>query len=243
MKKQYKPMGLSHTINSSQVAKIWGINMIHWARSRRFDAHLAPLEYYEYCCHQASVDGLWLEFGVCTGATIGHLSRNMVSLKKSKTMYGFDSFQGLPEDWHADRARSFKKGETFGTTPGVVPSVENCEMVVGLFEDTLPRFVKKNKKPISLIHIDCDLYSSTKTIFTHLEEFFVPGTIIMFDELINFKTFAEHEYRALKEFIRKTGFSFEFIAHTTGEQAALRLLPPGFELYNKFTPDNTTNTK
>ncbi len=39
-------------------------------------------------------DGLWLEFGVHAGGTI-----NRIAKYTTKTIYGFDSFEGLPQDW------------------------------------------------------------------------------------------------------------------------------------------------
>jgi hypothetical protein len=42
-----------------------------------------------------TVDGFFLEFGVCTGTSINFLG----ALNPKKTIYGFDSFEGIPEDW------------------------------------------------------------------------------------------------------------------------------------------------
>ena len=40
-------------------------------------------------------DGLYLEFGVRSGSTITHIARQI----PDNTVYGFDSFEGLPENW------------------------------------------------------------------------------------------------------------------------------------------------
>lgn len=42
-------------------------------------------------------DGFYLEFGVCTGGSINFIS----TLNSEKDIYGFDSFEGLPEYWNA----------------------------------------------------------------------------------------------------------------------------------------------
>ena len=55
------------------------------------------------------------------------------------------------------------------------------------------------------MHIDCDLYSSTKTIFDNFEEFILEGTVILFDEIIGYDYFRQHEYKAFVEFLQKTG--------------------------------------
>ena len=62
----------------------------------------------------------------------------------------------------------------------VVPN--NVILFKGYFDKTLPKFLKQNSENVSFIHVDCDIYSSTKTIFQYLAEYIVPGTIIVFDE-------------------------------------------------------------
>ena len=99
------------------------------------------------------IEGLILEFGVYSGNTINHIA----SMTPQK-VFGFDSFEGLPEDWRAD----FPKGRFAAALPAVR---DNVELVVGWFDATLPGFLARETNPISLLHVDCDLYSSTKTIF------------------------------------------------------------------------------
>jgi hypothetical protein len=64
-----------------------------------------------------------------------------------------------------------------------------------------------------LMRVDCDIYSSTKTIFTELRELIRPGTWILFDELIGYRGWQEHEYKAFQEFLANTDFNVEWIAH------------------------------
>jgi hypothetical protein len=120
-------------------------------------------------------NGLVLEFGVFSGRTINHLAA-----LESGPIIGFDSFEGLPEDWRADVPKS-----TFQRAGP--PDVEaNVEIVVGRFEETLPAFVAANPAPVAFLHIDCDLYSSTRTIFRFLKERIGPGAVIVFDEYFNY---------------------------------------------------------
>ena len=69
---------------------------------------------------------------------------------------------------------------------GNVPNIPNVLFYKGLFKDTIPMFKqeKLNDKDIriGLIHIDCDLYSSTCDILDELIDYIVPGVIIVFDE-------------------------------------------------------------
>jgi len=64
---------------------------------------------------------------------------------------------------------------------------------------------------IGLLHVDCDLYSSTKTVFHHFKNNIREGTVIVFDELLNFDGYERHEIRALYELVRDHGFTFDII--------------------------------
>ena len=56
-------------------------------------------------------------------------------------VYGFDSFEGLPEKWR----NGFEKG-TFNRN-GNLPKVNNnVELIKGWFDDTLPNFIKNQNK-------------------------------------------------------------------------------------------------
>ncbi len=106
-------------------------------------------------------DGLHLEFGVYKGDLIN----NFAELLPDVIWYGFDSFEGLPETWTLGaKAGAFSIG-------GKLPSVRaNVRLTKGFFEQTLPAFVAQHRDAkIALLHIDCDLYSATKTIFSNVE--------------------------------------------------------------------------
>jgi predicted O-methyltransferase YrrM len=154
--------------------------------------------------------GLILEFGVASGATIN----NIAAHAEGRTVYGFDSFEGLPEDWRPGiSAGAFKQDHI----PDVLP---NVILVKGLFSDTLPDFVKEHTEPVAFVHIDCDLYSSTKCIFDHLKDRMQNGTIIAFDEIRNYNGFEQREYKAFNEFLDETGYNWICIGQHGGEQAA-----------------------
>src|SRR3990167_2338597 len=59
--------------------------------------------------------------------------------------------------------------------------------------------------PIAFIHIDCDLYEATKTVFDILGNNLVPGSVIVFDEYYNYPGYERHEYKAFQEFLQRTG--------------------------------------
>jgi predicted O-methyltransferase YrrM len=162
------------------------------------------------------IDGLILEFGVFAGRTINHIA----GLLPGKKVYGFDSFQGLPETWRPGFAKgAFARSE--------LPSVrENVELVVGWFDRTLPTFcdLHPNQKA-ALLHVDCDLYSSAQTILHNMVSYIAPGTIIVFDEYFNYPGWSDHEYRAFKEFVRANRMQYKYIGLVPHwQQVAVRIL-------------------
>ena len=152
-------------------------------------------------------EGLMLEFGVHTGETITRIAN-----RTKRKIYGFDSFGGLPEDW--------RPGYGKGTFACDIPEVpDNVELVVGLFNDTLPKFVEDHKEEkVAFVHVDCDLYSSTKCVFDNLKHMFQDGTVICFDELINYYGYEEHEWKAWHEFLNETKYKWEVLGRYGGEQ-------------------------
>lgn len=146
-----------------------------------------------------------LEFGVYNGTTI-----NMIS-KKCNKVYGFDSFESLPEDWIG----VCKKNRFIINQIPIVD--DNVSLIKGWFNETLDVFLSKNNVDIDLIHIDCDLYSSTIYIFETLIKHnkIKKGLIIVFDELINYNRFFEGEIKALYEINQKYNINFDYL-HTHG---------------------------
>ncbi len=156
----------------------------------------------DYSIKNVSIDGLWMEFGVYKGKSI----RNIAGQTKDE-IFGFDSFEGLPKDW----ILSYKNVDFSleGCMPEDLPS--NVKLVKGLFSETIPAFLEEHDEPVAFLHIDCDLYLSTKTVLTNLQSRIKSGTIILFDEFFNFPQWQQHEYRAFMEFIDETKFSYDFI--------------------------------
>ena len=98
---------------------------------------------------------------------------------RRRDVYGFDSFEGLPENWR----NGFPAG-AFNVDG--LPDVPGAELVVGWFDDTLPGFLDEHEGPVAFLHVDCDLYSSTKTVLDLVGPRLVPGSIVAFDEYFNF---------------------------------------------------------
>lgn len=167
-----------------------------------------------FALKEVKFDGLYLEFGVYKAKTINFVA----DILPSVTLYGFDSFEGLPENWRHD----FTKG-AFALER--LPAVRNnVRLVKGWFNETLPEFVKEHTQPCAFVHVDCDLYSSTKTVFEALNRQLVKGTVLVFDEFFNYPGWRNGEYKALMELCEKHGFEIQYLGYCDrDEQVAIRL--------------------
>lgn len=123
-----------------------------------------------------------------------------------REVYGFDSFEGLPEDWRTD----FGKGHFATPLPKVRP---NVRLIKGWFNETLPTFVAQHRQAIGFLHVDCDLYSSTAAIFNALGPQIKSGTIILFDEYFNYPGWQQGEHKALIEFTNAHCMPFQYLAY------------------------------
>ena len=91
--------------------------------------------------------------------------------------------------------------------------------MVGWFDRTLPTFLDRfPDKPVAFLHVDCDLYSSTQTIFAQLKSRIVPGTVIVFDEYFNYPGWEGHEYQAFAEFIQHTRLHYKYLGLVPNHQ-------------------------
>jgi hypothetical protein len=162
---------------------------------------------------ESSENGLVAEFGVATGKSVNLIASLFAD---DQTVFGFDTFEGLPKDWKGHLA---PKGEFRQKT---LPKLnKNVELVVGLFEETLPSFVKKIHEDVRFIHIDCDLYSSTKTILDNLNPKITVGSVILFDEYFNYPAWKKHEFLAWQEFCKKNKVNYEYLAFTASGSSVL----------------------
>ncbi len=154
------------------------------------------LKLYEFVANHLNIENeqiTYLEFGVASGASYKWwLNKNK---NANSLFYGFDTFEGLPEDWGG----FYVKGDMSHSTPEV--NDVRASFVKGLFQDTLCTFIKEHSDLLSknhrkIIHMDADLYSSTIFSLSQLFPYLNKGDIIMFDEF----NVAMHEFKAYLEF-------------------------------------------
>lgn len=160
-------------------------------------------ELLRFALSEAPAEGLLLEFGVADGASLTHLAG-----ATPRPLHGFDSFEGLPEHWSG----TFERKGKFGRGGRLPPVPATVSLHRGWFDETLPRFLAAHPgTPAAFVHVDCDIYSSTQTIFRELAPRLVPGTVIVFDEYFNYPNWQRHEWRAFQEFVRDSGFAYAYL--------------------------------
>ena len=83
-----------------------------------------------------------------------------------------------------------------------------------------------NKK-VSFVHIDCDLYSSTKHVLNTLLPFMDDTCIVVFYQLVNYPGFEDGELKALNEFVfeNQDTIKYEWIGmNCDGQTVAMRFV-------------------
>ena len=142
----------------------------------------------------------YIEFGVYSGTSINFFSKKL----ENKKIYGFDSFEGLKEDWVGT---SVQKG-TFNLNKKIPKLENNVVPVAGWIQDTLPIFIKEKNPKINFVHMDVDTYESSKFILESIKPHLVKGSTILFDELYNFEGWDVGEYKALREVFNDDEYKF-----------------------------------
>ena len=146
-----------------------------------------------------------VECGCWKGHSSYIISKLIQESKKKISFHIFDSFEGLPESWHNEPKGSY-------STKGEIPSVpENVILHDGWFEETLPRFIENHPEPVRFLNIDCDIYSSTKTVLDLLAKQIISGTVIVFDEYIVNENWREDEFKAFQESVLTYGWKYEYL--------------------------------
>lgn len=146
----------------------------------------------------------YLEFGVAGGTSFAWWVK--ANQHPNSLFFGFDTFEGLPEDWHFFKKGAFSFDIPFMDDP-------RGAFVKGLFQDTLYKFLDTHGKNIAdpavtrVFHMDADLYSSTLFALTMLAPYLRNGDIIFFDEF----NIPNHEFAAWNDFIRSYYIKYEVI--------------------------------
>jgi len=159
---------------------------------------------YEFLFNYEKLDDeiIYLEFGVLGGHSFKWWTGK--NINSNSRFYGFDTFEGLPEDWNL-----YKKGDM--TTEGKIPQIDGNrhQFYRGLFQDTLMQFLKQvNLNKRLVINMDADLYSSTYFVLNCIAPFLKKGDVIIFDEF----GVPTHEFKAFSEFFASYYLKYKVLA-------------------------------
>jgi len=160
----------------------------------------------------------YLEFGVAGGTSFAWWVK--ANRHPGSRFFGFDTFEGLPEDWHF-----FKKGAFSFDIPFLED--ERGTFIKGLFQDTLYNFLDNYRRSLDtpdatrVLHMDADLYSSTLFALTMMAPFLRNGDIVFFDEF----NIPNHEFAAWSDFIKSYYIRYEVIGSVNNfYQTAIRII-------------------
>lgn len=126
----------------------------------------------------ADVPGAFAECGVYRGGIL----RMLAETHPERTVYGFDTFEGLPQEMWAD-GEPHSAGD-FGDTSmeSVLDEIDGCDnvsLVAGIFPESAAAI---NEETFALVHLDFDFYESTRAAI----DWFLPrmssGGAIVFDD-------------------------------------------------------------
>ena len=157
-------------------------------------------------CEENS-DELVLDLGVWIG-----WSTRLISDACDRTVYGFDTFSGLVEDWQLED-KVIKRGTFSLSDPFAQRFIRNTgvsfhdglpaalgrkvQFIRGSTYDTLAPFLAdRPAAPIRLFHMDLDTYESCLHALETCKDHFVRGSILIFDEYF----VTNGEMRAFYEF-------------------------------------------
>lgn len=139
--------------------------------------------------------GDYLEFGVYVGTSMACMHEVLEARGLDEVrMFGFDSFEGLPADTHADdtsQIESWRAGDLKApyeacrenlTRRGV--NWDRTTLITGFFEETLTGEVVEEHdiRKAGVIMVDSDLYSSAKTALAFSEPLISDHAVILFDD-------------------------------------------------------------
>jgi len=167
--------------------------------------------------NKINMDDLFLEFGVFKGDSINLFAKFLSN--HSLDIHGFDSFEGLEEEWIAE---DYNPVGTFSLGKNPPKVSNNVKLVNGKVQETLEIFLdNNNKKKIIFVHMDMDTYGVTKFTLSKIKPFLQKGAIILFDQFYGFPNWEKTEFKALNEIFEKN--EYKYIAFCS-RQVAVKIL-------------------
>lgn len=183
----------------------------------RSDTFFRAIEFVNF----ERVPGDIVEAGVFGGVSLALLAKGATFDPKgmSRRIVGVDTFDGLPASqeaharWQAgDCAHIVTDHPVAAPGEPVTPALVRrlfaaCELEApllyeGRFDRVLPGVIPSVHPAIALLHVDCDLYESTKDLLACVAPALQDGTLILFDDWFHYKGHPRMgEARAFHEFL------------------------------------------
>lgn len=141
-------------------------------------------ELWDLIHNLSSLKGAVIEVGVWRGGTGAILASALARTRPTETIYLCDTFRGVPKAGRHDSL--YRGGEHSDTSIAHVSgllkslSVSNAVLVEGVLPDQTGSQIPPG--PISLCHIDVDVYESARDIVAWVDDRVPPGGILVFDD-------------------------------------------------------------
>jgi O-methyltransferase len=156
------------------------------------------------------IDGDYAEFGSWGGMTFALAYHEIWERGHPAHLWAFDSFRGLPDPgvdeehpvWQEGAmATSLEEFHTLCAQRGIPR--DRYTVVPGFYEETLAAMSPEDEpRNIALAYVDCDLYSSTRTVLDFLRPRLKHGMIVAFDDYFCWSaTQPSGERRAYRDFV------------------------------------------
>ena len=165
------------------------------------------------------MEGSVLEFGIFEGWSLSEMVLHCRKNQMYHRFYGFDGFQGMPEAdhiWFKGDACSTYENTNFLLSQKL-GRLDEVMLVPGFFKDSLIAELQHSISKAVLIHVDCDLYSSTVEVLSFCKPLIQKGTFVIFDEYIE-----GQEKRAWEDFVEREGLAGEFFVQVDDNSRAAR---------------------
>lgn len=168
------------------------------------------------------IHGNFVECGVFQGASIICMVRTLQAMGRQRSIWLYDTFEGMPRPEPIDRFHSAREGEDIARwescqrgsgSDWVRASLEDVranieplgylgviQYVKGMVEETIPG-PGTAPGPIALLRLDTDFYSSTKHELVHLYPRVVSGGVVIIDDYGAFRG----SQKAVDEYIKEQG--------------------------------------
>lgn len=189
------------TLEESELSRVTGslwVNSVResWHRDFRWWGYDTAL--LQHAVETMPDHGSVIECGVFHGRSL-----NLMAECTDRDIHGFDSFEGIPEAWgDKEPAGAYSTNATLPDVP------EHVNLHTGWFRDTLKPYVDTHQPEIALLHVDCDLYSSTLEVLNHLVPCLVDDAFIVFDDFLGYPGYEQHEYRAFFDYMNDCPHGF-----------------------------------